>query len=136
MYGGKQIAEGDTIYLFASENEGGQGLIARGVVTAATAVPRKPNLERQTPRVNISVRIEAHARRPLGRTELKKFTDWKKGGPKRNSTSNTIARRPTRSSAFPKGRQSSLRDFFKLDRWGYERRERAPPKTSVILSAA
>src|SRR6476660_2594792 len=28
MYGGKQIAEGDTIYVFASENEGGPGLVA------------------------------------------------------------------------------------------------------------
>ena len=32
MYGGKHIAEGDTVFVFASENEGGQGLIARGVV--------------------------------------------------------------------------------------------------------
>ena len=28
MYGGKHIAKGDTIFVFASENEGGQGLIA------------------------------------------------------------------------------------------------------------
>ena len=26
MYGGKHIAEGDTVFVFASENEGGQGL--------------------------------------------------------------------------------------------------------------
>jgi hypothetical protein len=38
MYGGKLIAEGDTIFVFASENEGGQGLIARGVVTHARAI--------------------------------------------------------------------------------------------------
>ncbi|WP_315834342.1 hypothetical protein [Bradyrhizobium prioriisuperbiae] len=31
MYGGKDISEGDTIFVFASENEGGQGLIARGL---------------------------------------------------------------------------------------------------------
>ena len=37
MYGGKHIAEGDTIFVFASENEGGQGLIARGVVMSAEA---------------------------------------------------------------------------------------------------
>jgi hypothetical protein len=37
MYGGKQIAEGDTVFLFASENEGGRGLIARGIVTSAEA---------------------------------------------------------------------------------------------------
>jgi hypothetical protein len=35
MYGGKTVSKGDTIYIFASENEGGQGLIARGVVTSA-----------------------------------------------------------------------------------------------------
>jgi hypothetical protein len=33
MYGGKHIAKGGTVFVFASENEGGQGLIARGVVT-------------------------------------------------------------------------------------------------------
>ena len=37
MYGGKHIAIGDTIFVFASENEGGPGLIARGIVTAARA---------------------------------------------------------------------------------------------------
>jgi hypothetical protein len=46
MYGGKRIAEGDVIFLFASENEGGQGLIARGVVTGAKAIPlRHPESE-------------------------------------------------------------------------------------------
>jgi hypothetical protein len=37
MYGGKRIAEGDKFFVFASENEGGQGLVARGVVIPATA---------------------------------------------------------------------------------------------------
>jgi hypothetical protein len=31
MYGGKQIAAGAIVYVFASENEGGQGLVARGI---------------------------------------------------------------------------------------------------------
>lgn len=31
MYGGRHIAVGDTVYVFASESEGGQGLVARGV---------------------------------------------------------------------------------------------------------
>jgi hypothetical protein len=79
MYGGKQIAEGDTIFLFASENEGGHGLIARGVVTSAKAVARKPSIARQTPRVNVSIRRTALAKRPLGRSELKRFSDWKDG---------------------------------------------------------
>lgn len=81
MYGGKRIAEGDTIYVFASENEGGPGLIARGVVTAAKAIPRKPGIERQTPRVSIAVRRTARAKRRLGRKELKPFSDWDDGRP-------------------------------------------------------
>lgn len=81
MYGGRQIAEGDTIYLFASENEGGQGLVARGVVTSATPIPRKPGIERQTPRVSISVRRTAGALRPLGRGDLKPFSAWNDGRP-------------------------------------------------------
>lgn len=81
MYGGKSIAEGDTIFVFASENEGGRGLVARGVVTFAAAIPRKPGIARQTPRVSLSVRRTALARRPLGRTDLKPLTDWKDGQP-------------------------------------------------------
>ncbi|QDZ01712.1 hypothetical protein FQ775_15775 [Nitratireductor mangrovi] len=81
MYGGKRIAEGDIIYLFASENEGGQGLIARGVVTLAEEVAKEPGIARQTPRVNISVRRTGSARRPLGRRELKPFANWGDGRP-------------------------------------------------------
>jgi hypothetical protein len=81
MYGGKHVAAGDTIFLFASENDGGQGLIARGVVTSAKAVARKPGIARQTPRVSITVKRTAPARRPLGRSELKRFSDWDDGRP-------------------------------------------------------
>jgi hypothetical protein len=35
MYGGKHIAEGDAVFIFASENEGGCGLIASGVVSSS-----------------------------------------------------------------------------------------------------
>ena len=79
MYGGKRIAKGDTIFVFASENERGQGLIARGVVTAAEAVARKPGIARQTPRVSIRVKRTALATRRLGRRELKPFTSWNDG---------------------------------------------------------
>ena len=79
MYGGKRIAGGDTIFVFASENERGQGLIARGVVTSAEAVAKKPGLARQTPRVSIRVKRTALAKRRLGRSELKPFTKWKDG---------------------------------------------------------
>lgn len=81
MYGGKHITEGDTIYLIASENEGGDGLIARGVVTSAKPIAKKPGIERQTPRVSITVRPTARVKRRLGRAELKPFTDWTDGQP-------------------------------------------------------
>jgi hypothetical protein len=81
MYGGKRIAKGDTLFVFASENEGGQGLVARGIVTSARATPRKPGLARQTPRVSITVRRTALAKRRLGRGELKRFSDWTDGRP-------------------------------------------------------
>ncbi|MBP0651529.1 hypothetical protein J8J40_31155, partial [Mycobacterium tuberculosis] len=71
MYGGKRIAAGDTIFLFASETEGGRGLVARGVVTAAEPVAPVAGVERQTPRVSIRVRVAGAAIRPLGRAELK-----------------------------------------------------------------
>jgi hypothetical protein len=81
MYGGKGIAEGDTVYVFASENEGGRGLIARGIVTSAEAIAKKRGIARQTPRVSITVKRTALAKRPLGRSQLKPLTDWKDGRP-------------------------------------------------------
>jgi hypothetical protein len=81
MYSGKEIAEGDVVFIFASENEGGRGLIARGVVTSADAIARKPGIARQTPRVSITVRRTALAKRALGRIELKPFADWDDGRP-------------------------------------------------------
>ncbi len=81
MYGGKRIAEGDEIFLFASENEGGVGLVARGIVTSATPIRKKAGVARQTPRVSITVRSTALARRRLGRSELKPFSDWNDGRP-------------------------------------------------------
>jgi hypothetical protein len=82
MYGGKHIAAGDTIFVFASEDEGGQGLIARGVVTSAGAVAKKRGVALQTPRVTLTIRRTVLARRPLGRSELKPYTDWKDGQPR------------------------------------------------------
>ena len=81
MYGGKRIADGDTIFVFASENEGGQGLIASGVVTSAKAIAKKRGIARQTPRVSITIRRTALAKRHLGRSEFKLFSDWNDGRP-------------------------------------------------------
>ena len=76
MYGGKHIAMGDIIFVFASENEGGPGLVASGVVTSAKAIAKKRGVARQTPRVSIIVKRTALAKRRFGRSELKRFRDW------------------------------------------------------------
>ena len=81
MYGGKHIAKGDMIFVFASENEGGPGLIASGVVTSAKAIAKKRGIARQTPRVSVTIRRTALAKRRLGRNDLKLFSDWNDGRP-------------------------------------------------------
>ncbi|WP_144183505.1 hypothetical protein [Elioraea rosea] len=81
MYGGRLIAAGDVVYVFASENTGGAGLVARGIVTAAEAVPRRPGITRQTPRVSITVQHTALAKRRLGRNELKPLKGGAGGEP-------------------------------------------------------
>ena len=50
-------------------------------MTSAEATPRRPYLERQTPRVRIAIRRTALATRRLGRDELKRFKDWNDGRP-------------------------------------------------------
>jgi hypothetical protein len=81
MYGGKHIAKGDTIFIFASENEAGPGLLASGVVTSARVIAKKRGIARQTPRVSITIRRTALAKQRLGRSELKLFADWNNGRP-------------------------------------------------------
>lgn len=81
MYGGKHIAKDDTIFVFASENEGGPGLIASGVVTSAKAIAGKRGVVRQTPRVSITISRTSLAKQRLGRSELKPFSDWNDGRP-------------------------------------------------------
>jgi hypothetical protein len=81
MYGGKHIAKGDTIFVFASENQGGPGLVASGIVTSAKSIAKKRGIARQTPRVSITVRRTALAKQHLGRRELKSFSDWNDGRP-------------------------------------------------------
>jgi hypothetical protein len=54
---------------------------APGVPAASTAIAKIASVARQTPRVSISVRRTALAKQPLGRSELKRFTNWKDGRP-------------------------------------------------------
>jgi hypothetical protein len=81
MYGGKAIAVGDEIFVFASETQGGAGLIARGIVTAVTPTPKKRGVARQTPRVSIAVKRLARAKRPFGREQLKAWRGVSDGSP-------------------------------------------------------
>lgn len=81
MYGGKRIQAGDRIFLFASENEGGVGLVAVGVVADVQPTPRTAGVARQTPRVSITVKALKRAKRSLGRKELRPFFEWNDGRP-------------------------------------------------------
>ena len=81
MYGGKRIAPGDEVFLFANETQGGAGLVACAVVVSAEPVPRRPDLARQTPRVSVELRRSGSVTRPLGRAQLKPFADWQDGRP-------------------------------------------------------
>jgi hypothetical protein len=79
MYGGKTIADGDVIFLFASENDGGSGLVGRGIAASVLALPRLPGIARQTPRVSLHVGQIERAKRALGRRELAPFSIWSDG---------------------------------------------------------
>ena len=76
MYDGKLIAVSDSLFLFASENQGGLGLFARGVVASVEHIARKPDIERQTPRVSVTIKRLTKAKRRLGRIRLKPFCNW------------------------------------------------------------
>jgi hypothetical protein len=42
---------------------------------------KKAGLARQTPRVSVTVKCIGTAKRPLGRSDLKRFSNWKDGRP-------------------------------------------------------
>ena len=72
MYGGKEIRNGDQVFLWASETQGGQGLWARGEVIGTETATRK---------LGITVRIEEMV--TTGHFGLEKII------PYRDSTENT-----------------------------------------------
>ena len=112
MYGGKHIAKGDTIFIFASENEGGPGLIASGVVTSAKAIPKKRGIARQTPRVSITVRRTALAKRRLGRSEVKVFSNWNDGRPETELNFKFYRQATNKISGISDEAAAFLRGFF------------------------
>jgi hypothetical protein len=91
MYGGKAIAIGEEVFVFASEHDppslklrrtgGGAGLIARGIVTAVKAHSKPRGVERWTPRVSITVTRTARAKHAFGREQLKPWRGRADGSP-------------------------------------------------------
>src|SRR5881397_1780889 len=120
MYGGKHIAKGDTIFVFASENEGGPGLIASGVVTAAKAIAKKRGIARQTPRVSITIRRTALAKRRLGRSELKRFSDWNDGRPETELNFKFYRQATNKIVGISHEAAAFLRGFFRRGRFRHE----------------
>ena len=112
MYGGKHIAEGDTVFVFASESEGGQGLIARGVVSSAKAMAKKRGIARQTPRVSVAIRRTALAKRSLGRSELKRFSDWNDDQPQTELNFKFYRQAPNKIVGISDQTAEFLREFF------------------------
>jgi hypothetical protein len=112
MYGGKGIARGDMIFVFASENEGGSGLLAGGIVTSAEATPKKLRIARQTPRVSITVRRTALAKRRLGRSELKHFSDWNDGRPETELNFKFYRQATNKIAGISDAAAAFLRGFF------------------------
>jgi len=112
MYGGKRIATGDPIFVFASENEGGAGLIAFGIVSSARAIPMRPGIERQTPRVSITVTRTGTAAHPLGRTELKLFKEWTDGRPETELNFKFYRQATNKIIGISEGAATYLRGFF------------------------
>lgn len=112
MYGGKHIAEGDTIFIFASENEGGPGLIASGIVTSAEAIAKQSGIARQTPRVSITIKRTAIAKRRLGRRELKAFSNWNDGRPETELNFKFYRQATNKIAGISDDAAAFLRDFF------------------------
>ena len=112
MYAGKHIAKGDTIFVFASEKQGGPGLIASGVVTSVQTLAKKRGLTRQTPRVTITVRRTALAKRRLGRNELKRFCNWTDGRPETELNFKFYRQATNKIVGISDGTGAFLRRFF------------------------
>jgi hypothetical protein len=114
MYGGKEICVQDEIFVFSSENEGGPGLIARGVVTSVVrlAAKRADPKVRHTPRVSITVRRVATAKRKLGRIELKPFRTWDDGRPETELSFKLYRQATNKIAGISEDTASFLRTLF------------------------
>jgi hypothetical protein len=95
MYGGKHIAEGDPIFVFASENQGGSGPHRQRHRHLSPIDRKKAGISRKTPRVSITIKRTAAAKRQLGRSELKRFCNWNDGPARKRSLILSLYRQAT-----------------------------------------
>ena len=86
--------------------------IARGVVTSAQAVAKNPGIARQTPRVSITLRRTALAKRRLGRSELKPFSHWDDGRPETELNFKFYRQATNKIVGLSEEAASFLRGFF------------------------
>ena len=100
------------IFVFASENVGGQGLVAAGIMTPAVATPRKPVIARQTPRVSITVRDTGVAKLRLGRAELTTFADWTDGRPETELNCKFYRQATNKIAGISGAAETFLRSYF------------------------
>lgn len=112
MYGGKHVAKGDVLFIFASEHEGGQGLVAAGIVASVEAIPGKPGFSRQTPRISITVQNTGIAKRRLGRAELRAFVSWHDGHPETELNFKFYRQATNKIVGISEGAADRLRSYF------------------------
>jgi hypothetical protein len=81
-------------------------------VTSAEALAKKPGIARQTPRVSITVKRTALARRRLGRSELKSFSNWKDSRPETELNFKFYRQATNKIVGLSEEAASFLRGFF------------------------
>ena len=86
MYGGWNVSTGAAIFVFDSDHQGGSGLCARGTITSVEHAPEH--------RWKVQIRIEAPARRRLGRGELQSYKELDDGEPE-SDIARKLYRQPT-----------------------------------------
>ena len=118
MYGGKHIAKGDRIFVFGSENDGGPGLIASGVVTSAIAIAKKRGIARQTPRVSITVRRIALASSAWAGASSNFFRDWNDGRPETGLNFKFYRQATNKIAGISDQAATFLRRFFERENFG------------------
>ena len=114
MYGGKHIAKGDTVFVFASENEGGRGLFARGAVTSAEAVAKNGGVARKRPALASPSNAPLLPRGHWGGANSNNLPTGMTASLKPSLISNSIARQRTKSLASQMRRRCFSIDFFSV----------------------